>query len=171
MSSNFPSELQKQFVKTIDQHQGIIYKVANAYCKDLDDQQDLVQEIIFQLWRSFENYSKEFKVSTWMYRISLNVAISNFRKNQVRKKYHEGFDDDLVNMSEEVNGDLSEELSLLRQFIQDQKKLDKAILLLYLEGKKHAEIAELLGVSTSNVGTKLGRLKDKIKNHLIEKLK
>lgn len=171
MKDHSSSELQNQFVKVIDKNQGIIYKVAHAYCKDPDDQKDLVQEIIFQLWKSYKKYDARFKLSTWMYRIALNVAISFLRKNQVKNKYHTPFDDQFVYMAEEPQEDLSEELRLLRQFIQNQKRIDKGLLLLYLEGKSHKEIAEVLGISATNVGTRLGRLKIKLKNHLINNLK
>ena len=171
MSDNSFGEKQEQFVEVIEKNKGIIYKVVQAYCKDPDEQKDLAQEIIFQLWKSFKTYDDKFKMSTWMYRIALNVAITYLRKHQTRTKYNTSFDSQLVNISEEAQEDLSEELRLLRQFILDQKKLDKALMLLYLDGKSHIEIAEAMGISSSNVGTKISRIKLKLKQYLINNLK
>lgn len=74
------------FISVIQLHKGIVFKVANAYCKNIEDRKDLIQEIIIQLWKSFGNYNNSFKHSTWMYRIALNVAISFYRKENTRKK-------------------------------------------------------------------------------------
>lgn len=161
---------QKLFVEIIDKNKGILYKVAHAYCFNVNDQKELVQEITFQLWKSFGSYKQEYKVSTWMYRIALNVAISALRKNKVREAVHVPLEDGWLQLTSDTDTDLSEEVQLLREFIQQQKKLDKALLLLYLDEKSYAEIAEMLGISTSNVGTKLNRLKEKLKHHFAQKM-
>jgi len=166
MKDNPGKDIQEQFVRVIENNQGIIYKVAHAYCNDQEELQDLVQEIIFQLWRSFKNYDEQYKISTWMYRIALNVAISHIRKSRVRAKHHISLDLHLVHVSEEEKSDMSEEIGLLRQFIHEQNKLDKALLLMYLDENNYAQIAEVLGISVSNVGTRLGRLKQKMKQYI-----
>ena len=78
-------ERNQLFQELIEQHKGILFKVARTYCQDEEDRQDLIQEIMIQLWQSFYKYNDKFKISTWFYRISLNVAISFYRKNAVRK--------------------------------------------------------------------------------------
>lgn len=158
--------LQQKFVQLIEQNQGIIYKVAHAYCKDPEDQKDLAQEIILQLWKSFENYSPEFKFSTWMYRICLNVSISHLRKKKVRDKHQASQDFRRAIIHRESSEPMEQEIKCLQQFVQQQKEIDKALLLLFLDGNSYAEIASILDVSTSNVGTKMSRLKEKLKTYL-----
>jgi len=170
MSSKRQTEIQNQFITEIERHKGLVYKVVQAYCKNADDQKDLFQEILFQLWRSYENYNQKYKLSTWMYRIALNVAISNYRKNLVKNKHLLSRDFIAIHPYEELDTGPSEEVQLLRQFVQDQKKLDKGILLLYLDGKTHEEIAEIIGISKSNVGTKISRLKKRLKQHITNHL-
>lgn len=166
MNNNPGKDIQEQFVRVIENNQGLIYKVAHAYCNDPEALKDLVQEIVLQLWRSFRNYDDNFMISTWMYRIALNVAISQIRKSKVREKHHTSLDLHLVHVYEDEKEDLSGEIGLLRQFINEQNKLDKALLLMYLDENSHAQIAEVLGISVSNVGTRLGRLKQKMKQYI-----
>lgn len=85
MSIESSEVVKERFLSLIEMHKGIIYKVANAYCRDVEDRKDLVQEIVIQLWRSFDKYDAQYKWSTWMYRIALNVAISFLRKEKRRK--------------------------------------------------------------------------------------
>jgi RNA polymerase sigma factor (sigma-70 family) len=151
------------FQELIEQHKGILYKVARTYCQNEDDRQDLIQEIMIQLWRSFHKYNNEFKITTWMYRISINVAISYYRKNEVRKNNNASLNDEVAEIKEDEKAETEEHLALLDQFINELKELDKALILLYLEEKSHNEIAEILGISAANVGTKVGRIKDKLK--------
>ena len=144
-------------------HKGLLYKVANVYCKYREDRSDLIQEIIFQLWRSFKNYNPQYQYSTWIYRIALNVAISFYRKNKeansilLTNEY-------LFNIPEhEPDTDQSDKLNLLNTFIAELRDLDKAIILLYLEEKTHKEISEIMGISETNVGTKVSRIKQLLK--------
>ena len=156
-------EREKEFLSVLQSHKGIIYKIANAYCKDAEDRKDLIQEIIIQVWRSFKNYDQAFKYSTWLYRIALNVAISNYRKTKSKK--------DTVPISEELltiqtageETDLTEKIGSLQMFISGLKELDKALMLLYLEEKSHKEIGEILGLSGTNVATRINRAKKILK--------
>ena len=152
------------FISVIESHKGILYKVANSYCKDNEDKKDLVQEIIFQLWKSFNNYNDEYKYSTWIYRISLNVAISFYRKENSRTKISNPFTDGIFNFSD-TNDTAEKEinLSILQQFISELKQLDKALMLLYLEEKSYKEISEIIGYSETNVATKISRIKNALK--------
>lgn len=154
---------QRFFEDIIEQHKGILFKVGRAYCPDVDDRQDLIQEMMIQIWLSIHKYNNQYKISTWLYRISLNVAISFYRKSSTRAKKYTGLNEQMV---ETPAGDQSEnerQLNLLEQFISELKEIDKALMILYLEDKSHTEIAEILGMSVSNVGTKIGRIKGKLK--------
>ena len=152
------------FLAVIETHKGIIYKVANSYCKDTESRKDLVQEIILQLWKSFDNYNEQYKHSTWIYRIALNVAISNYRKENRRKEISNPFSEGIFNLTDfQESKELEGHTLFLQQFIADLKELDKALMLLYLEEKSHKEIAEIIGITETNVATKIGRIKTILK--------
>lgn len=156
-------EKSKQFQALIEQHKGILFKVARTYCQDEEDRQDLIQEISIQIWHSFDRYNSKYKISTWLYRISLNVAISFYRKNAKRQNRTIPLNEHISEIKEVENTEKEEQLSLLEHFINELNDLDKALMLLYLEDKSHAELADILGISQSNVGTKIGRIKEKLK--------
>lgn len=154
------------FTELIRENKGIIFKICNAYCPNKEDRDDLAQEIIYNLWKSFAGYKAEFKFSTWMYRIALNVAISFYRKEQKKSRritYPENLlvfeDDSSPNTEEEKN------LRLLLKFIGELKEIDKSVILLYLGNKSYKEIAEITGITESNVATKINRIKDKLKTN------
>ncbi len=158
------SDKSKLFLSVIESNKGIIYKVANAYCKDKDDRKDLVQEIILKLWHAFETYNNAFKHTTWIYRIALNTAISKYRKEKIKAKYFVPVSTSFIELEDQPPAiDSERRLSLLQQFIAELKELDKALMLLYLEEKSHKEIAEIIGISESNVGTKINRIKNLLK--------
>jgi RNA polymerase sigma factor (sigma-70 family) len=149
-------ELQERFQTVVDQHKKILYKVCNSYCRNRDDRDDLAQEIIIQLWRSFGNFDERCRFSTWMYRIALNVAISFYRRENRRTRYVISDKEHLLEAIDETK-DQPEEIRLLYEFIEGLEPLNKALVLLYLDGKNYQEIAE------SNVATKISRLKSKMK--------
>ncbi|SFO34282.1 RNA polymerase sigma-70 factor, ECF subfamily [Chitinophaga sp. YR627] len=155
-----PPKEDKVFLSVIEQHKGIIYKIANSYCHHTEDRKDLIQEIIFQLWRSFDRYNDQYKYSTWLYRIALNVAISFYRKDSQRNSAHE-LTADIIVVTEET-ADV-EQLQLLQRFIHELPELDRAIMLLYLEEKSYKEIADILGLTETNIATKINRIKGKLK--------
>ena len=155
---------QQLFEEIIEQHKGILFKVARAYCLDVEDRQDLIQEMMIQIWQSIHKYNNQYKISTWLYRISLNVAISFYRKSSTRAKKYTELNEQMVETPVEDKSEKERQLNLLEQFISKLKEIDKALMILYLEDKSHTEIAEILGMSVSNVGTKIGRLKNKLKS-------
>lgn len=159
------SDNERAFRELLKQHVGILNKVAGTYCKNESDRRDLIQEMLIQIWKSMPKYNAQFAVSTWLYRIALNTAISFYRKNQALRRNQVAMNDPVANTIQETTSDPEHErqLQLLEQFIHELNDLDKALMLLYLEGKSHAEIAEILGISTSNVSTKIGRIKEKLK--------
>jgi len=124
---------------------------------------DVVQNIILQLWQAFDKYDESYKLSTWIYRISLNVAISNYRKTSTRKKHFSPMENDFVNIKMEEAKSNNEELQFLQQFIDQLDELSKALMILYLDGHSYEEMAGILHISTSNVGSKINRIKLKLK--------
>jgi len=152
------------FLQIIDANKGIIYKVANSYCRDEENRKDLIQEIILQLWLAYPKYNPTFKLSTWMYRVALNVSISFYRKENRRGKISQPFSEEIISLSYgNIPGDKNEDLELLQRFIKELKEIDRAVLLLYLEGNSQQEISEILGLSVSNVSTKVSRIKQTLK--------
>jgi RNA polymerase sigma-70 factor (ECF subfamily) len=154
---------RQDFQNIIEQHKGIFYKIARAYCPNEDDRQDLIQEMMIQVWQSNHRYNGQFKISTWLYRISLNVAITFYRKNTTRANKYTLLDEQTEQIPTDDKTADERQLVLLEKFISELKEIDKALMVLYLEDKSHAEIAEILGMSSSNVGTKIARIKEKLK--------
>lgn len=154
----------KDFEALLQSHRGIVFKVANTYCWRPDDRDDLVQDIIAQLWRAWPRYDPSRTYSTWMYRIALNVAISFVRKAVRHRELSVPLDETLHDTAAAANSDGTEDRRhRLQKFIERQAPLDRALLLLYLEDKSQREIAEILGITPTNVSTKINRLKQKIR--------
>jgi len=153
-----------QFLYLIQQNKKLIFKVCNAYCRDREDRKDLVQEVIIQLWRSFDKYNDNFKLSTWMYRIALNTAISHFRTDYKRQHAMVSIHDSLIDYADENdNQELDANVQLLYGFINQFDELNKALMILYLDNNSYKDIAEILGITETNVATKISRLKNHLK--------
>jgi RNA polymerase sigma factor (sigma-70 family) len=155
---------KEEFLKRIEEHKLIIYKICNSYCRNLHDRADLAQEISYQLWRSFNSFNGSVKFSTWMYRVALNVAITFYRKTKTGES--------IIQLSEPDPGiedkttyddELEKNITALQKFINDLKELDKALMILYLEEKSYSEIADILGITETNVATRISRIKEKLK--------
>lgn len=151
------------FETIIQQHKGILWKVAQTYCQSEEERQDLIQEMMIQIWKSLLRYNHSVALSTWLYRIALNVAISFYRKNVTRQTINIPLNAHHSAIQEAESTEKEEQLHLLKQFISELNELDKALILLYLEDKSHAEISEIMGLSITNVGTKLSRIREKLK--------
>ena len=163
------SESHRTFSELLQRHAGIVFKVANTYARSTDDRAELAQEIAAQLWRAWPKYDPARSPTTWMYRIALNVAISHVRSNSLRRRHDAvPLDSDLHDIADSNAADPETEqrLRLLQAFIARQAPLDRALLLLYLDERTQREIADILGISESNVSTKIGRLKQRIRNEL-----
>jgi len=157
------------FLNVIESNKGILYKVANTYCQNNEDRKDLIQEIILQLWKSYANYNETFKCSTWMYRISLNVAISFYRKENSRKRISNPLTTDIFDFSDtEISEEKEINIGILNQIISELNDLNKALMLLYLEEKSYKEISEIIGITETNVATKIGRIKSKLKKEFTQ---
>jgi RNA polymerase sigma factor (sigma-70 family) len=158
-------ELQERFQTLVDEHKKILYKVCNSYCRDRDARDDLAQEIIIQLWRSFDRFDERYRFSTWMYRIALNVAISFYRRENTRTRYLISDEEHLLEAIDEKENQ-PDDIRLLYEFIEGLDPLNKALALLYLDGNNYQEIADVLGISETNAATKINRLKNKLKQEL-----
>jgi RNA polymerase sigma factor (sigma-70 family) len=155
---------QERFLALLEEHKRILYKVANAYCRSREDRPDLIQDIVLQLWRSFPRFDGRARFSTWMYRIAMNVAISTYRSERRRIRDAvplEEFGLDLAAADRAMEG-ASEDIRLLHQLIQRLDEMSRALIVLFLDGYGHDEIAEIVGISASNVGTRLHRIKQKL---------
>ena len=157
------------FGALLRRHSGIVFKVANSYARHPEDRADLAQDIAAQLWRAWSKYEPTRSVTTWMYRIALNVAISHVREQSLRRR-HDAVPLD-QGMPEVADGNAADHereqhLRLLQGFIARQPPLDRALLLLYLDERPQREIAEILGISESNDSTKIGRLKQRLRDEL-----
>lgn len=159
------SESQERFQSLIEEHRKILYKVCNSYCRNRDDREDLAQEIVIQLWQAFAGFDGRCRFSTWMYRIALNVAISFYRRESTRTRHVLSDDEKLLSAVDET-ANQSAEMRDLYQYIAGLDPLNKALILLYLDGNSYLEIAEVLGISETNVATRISRLKQTMKNEL-----
>ena len=157
----------ERFLRLLEEHQRILYKVASIYCADAEDRRDLVQEMVIQLWRSFPRYDDQLKFSTWMYRIAMNVAISFLRGEGRRSRDTVALEQiDVIDTAaaDRVMGEAGDDVRLLRQLVSQLDEMSRALIVLYLEGYNHGEIAEILGISATNVGTRINRIKNRLRD-------
>lgn len=152
------------FIEMVYSNMGIIYKICNLYA-DGEDRDDLKQEIIFQLWKSYPNYRGDSKFQSWMYRVALNTAMLGLR---ARKLKYTRISDQELNISEDPIElqDAEARVTILYQQISKLKDLDKTIIFLYLEECTYEEIAEITGISTKNVSVRLTRIREKLRSKL-----
>jgi RNA polymerase sigma-70 factor (ECF subfamily) len=141
-----PITHKEEFVQLMQENKRIIFKICNSYCANKDDRDDLAQEIVYNLWKAFHSFDPDYKFSTWMYRIALNVAISFYRKEN-KFKSHVAFSENLIvfDDNKEESKEVEGNISLLQRFISELKEIDKSIMLLYLDDKTYKEIAEITG--------------------------
>ena len=160
------AQSEKGFATLLHEHRAIVFKIANTYCWQTEDRADLAQEIAAQLWKAWPRYDPSRLFTTWMYRIALNVAITFVRKEVRRQKVSVPLEEDDVHETTAATGVDSVHqgrVQRLQEFIKRQTPLDRALLLLYIEEKSQKEIAEVLGITSTNVSTKINRLKQKIR--------
>ncbi len=160
-------DAQAAFVDRLDRHRAILVKVAGAYCRDAAGREDLIAEIVAQLWRAYPRFDGRAAFSTWMYRIAVNVAIS-FHRAEVRQAgYVEPAEPAILETlasPADVHGD--DAIAQVRQFIEELDALNRALMLLYLDDRSYAEISAILGISETNVATKIGRIKQRLKRDI-----
>ncbi len=153
-------ETEQEFIELIEQHSRLIYKVCYMYASDKDEINDLYQEVLINLWRSHDSFRGEAKYSTWIYRIGLNTCVSYIRQ-KTRKPLLIPLEVDLENIAEQENN--IEQIHELYRLVNRLSKIEKAIVLLYLEEKTYDEISEIIGITRGNVGVKLNRIRTKLK--------
>lgn len=153
---------EDEFIHLIQQNQGLIYKITTIYTRDREEQKDLYQEIVYQTWKSFDQFKKASKPSTWLYRVGMNTAITHLNRSKKRVAVLplEGLE---LDFADELDSAMEDRFKLLYAEIRKLGLLDRGIVFLFLEGKSHDEIAEIVGISGSNVGTRLSRIKDKLR--------
>ncbi len=164
-------DARQVFVERLEAHAGIIRKVASSYANNLADRHDLAQEITLQLWKAYPRYSPERPFSTWMYRIALNVAISSLRRTnrtvQPTVPLHE-IETELAGEADS-NPETDERIALLQKVIAALDPLNRALMLLFLDDHSYREIAAILGLTETNVATKLNRLKQRVRREMIQR--
>jgi RNA polymerase sigma factor (sigma-70 family) len=158
------ADVSRQFAALLHDHQALVFKVARIYAYNSHDRDDLAQEIAVQLWRAFPRYDTARRFSTWAYRVALNVAISWVREEAPRRRRSVAYEEQLHEPAVSEDLDASDGDRILRVFIETQSPLDRALLLLYLEERPYAEISEILGITTTNLTTRISRLKERLTN-------
>ncbi|MEP1097164.1 MAG: RNA polymerase sigma factor [Cyclobacteriaceae bacterium] len=154
------SEQQKIFKSWLDQHKGLLFKVLRAYAFTQEDREDLFQEIAAQVWRSIPNFREESAVTTWLYRIALNIAISWNTKE--RKKIEPHSIEGMEHLISEKETTLDERLAWLYDQIKDMNEVDKSLTLLLLDGFSYKEMSDMLGITESHIGVKIHRIKKEL---------
>ena len=157
---------KNRFLELIEQNQDIVHKICGIYARNMDDRKDLNQEIVYQLWKSYQSFRGDSKFTTWMYKVALNTALLNSRRDQCRvrteslKENHEDIRVEVAAKEKHAR------ISRLYEAINQLRALDRAIILLYLERFTYREISEFIGISESNVSVRLVRIKKKLKELL-----
>ena len=159
-------DLEHNFVELLEQHQNIVHKVCRLYTNNREAHNDLFQEITIQLWRAFPKFRGDSKFSTWMYRVSLNTAITLYRKSKRSLKTSDIEDVSFKIKAEEYDDTEEEQLKLLYKAVHQLNDIEKALVFLYLEDKDYREISETLGITEVNARVKMNRVKTKLRKIL-----
>jgi RNA polymerase sigma factor (sigma-70 family) len=159
-----------EFIQLIEGHSRMIFKIAGAYTRTTSDREDLISEIVLQLWRTSGSFKGNCKVSTWVYRVALNTALNFNRKQRNRTLFLPTDFSAGDHFKSLIEAEQTPELDILYQCIDELDEINKAIILLYLDGNPHEEIAEIMGISKTNVGTRIGRIKDQLKKSATTKI-
>lgn len=156
------------FIQQINQNIGIAYKICRLYFRDVDDQEDALQEMMYQLWRSYNSFDNRSKFSTWMYSVCLNTALTYKRKST--KQMTETISREHYQIQNPPNESKDEVINTMLEIVATLSPLNKAIVLLYLEDMSYAEIANITGLTKSNVSVKLVRIKKELEIELKKKV-
>lgn len=158
------TDIKEHFLDILEKNIGIIIKITRVYAKNKQDREDLRNDITLELWKSFKNFNGDSKISTWIYRVALNISM-----NYKRKKNNDPLFHSINDFKREythawlVERDDSSELEAIYDCIDELSEINKAIILLYLDGNSHDEISEITGISKTNVGTRISRIKEQIR--------
>lgn len=147
----------------IADNEGLIFKVCNMYCNNREDREDLFQDIILQLWRAYPTFKGDSKVTTWMYRIAINNAITRLRKEKKREKFAE-LNDEALQVAHTDNNIQDEQIAQMHEAIKKLNEVDRAVTMLYMDDCSYKEMSEILGLTEGNIGFKLNRIKARLKS-------
>jgi len=163
------TSIEQEFLKEIEKHKGIIFKISKMYMDEKDDRDDLFQEITYQVWKAYPKFKGESEFSTWLYRIALNTAII-FLKNEKKRNFitNEDFSEYKI-IQEDFDNEKEEKLTAMYKTIHQLNPIDKAFIFYYLEDFSGKEIAGQMGISEGNVRVKMNRAKNKLKDILNSK--
>lgn len=159
---------EKEFLSVLEQYISIIVKIVNVYAYNSQDRKDLMSDIVFELWKSYPKFRGDARISTWLYRVALNIALKTKRKRDSNKLL---FVEELLTFDSGafINTlDNNSTISLLYKCIEELNPINKAIILLYLDDKSNEEIAEITGLSRTNVSTRLSRIREQLKTCMIK---
>ena len=158
-------QIYERFISLLETNIGIILKISKAYTNTAEDREDLINDIALAMWKSFPNFKGESKISTWIYRIALNTAMNYKRSSRKKRDFLQSA---IEIYSNEPSDDTDSDplVEMLYDCIAELDEFSKAIILLYLDGQKHDEIAEITGISKSNVGTRISRIKEQLRNRV-----
>ena len=154
------NKMKEKFLNLVEMHQGIIHKILSVYTYNMEDREDLLQEILLQLWKSFPSFLGKSAFSTWLYKVALNTALLHKRKN-MKEKYT--VDSMIESRAQQIGLNRNDTTISLYMAIDQLGPIDKAIALLYLEQKSYKEIENILGINKNNIGVRISRIKDKLK--------
>jgi RNA polymerase sigma-70 factor, ECF subfamily len=150
---------EKEFVELLNKHQNIVHKICNVYMDEPADKEDLFQEITLQAWKAIKNFRGDAQFSTWLYRVALNTAITFFKREKKKLLIStEHFQDTI-----QEHNPIEEQVQAMYKAIANLSRIDKALVMLYLEDFSYKEMAEMLGMTVSNIGVKMNRIRTKLK--------
>ncbi len=153
---------EQEFLTAINKHKGILYKVSRMYFDTPEDQQDLFQEIILQLWKSLGTFKGDSEFSSWMYRVALNTAIVFFKKEKRKPDKYNSTKNGPIAYENYCN-EKDQQLACFYKAVKELNKIEKALILQFIDGLSGKEIADNLGLSEGNVRVKINRTKTKLK--------
>ncbi|AMR43065.1 sigma-70 family RNA polymerase sigma factor [Elizabethkingia anophelis] len=151
---------EKEFLEKIEKHKGMIFKISKMYLENQEDREDLFQEIILQLWKSYQAFEGKSQFSTWLYRVSLNTAITFLKRDKKRTDKNELHEN--IDIEDEQNTDKELQTEFLYNAVQELNPIEKALIFLFLEGQNHKQISENMGITEVNARVKLNRTKEKL---------
>jgi RNA polymerase sigma-70 factor, ECF subfamily len=159
---------KEQFVSDFEKNIGIILKISRAYTNTTHDREDLINDIALELWKSYPKFNGDSKISTWFYRIALNVSMNYKRKKKPNLMFFHEVNQ--IKVSEWLDKEEdNEQIDLLYECIDNLNEFNKAIIILYLDGNSHDEISMITGISKTNVGTRISRIKEQLKERVKQK--
>lgn len=163
------SESEKEFLHKLNEHQKIIHKVCNLYMHFPEDKEDLFQEVTLQAWKAFHKFRGDAKFSTWLYRVALNTAITFFRKEK-RQSFIDSVSEIPDKQVYTEKEQIEEQTKAMYLAIGELSKIDKAIVMLYLEDYSYAEISDIIGITANNIAVKMNRIKGKLREATLKKI-